>query len=85
MTNLKCLWFLPQILGFINFAIILQKLITLPSREEMHENLRLRREASRLRFRDIPKNAVRLDMLPYCDDLAEAIGCRPNLGNFESH
>ena len=62
-----------------------QKEIKLPSREQMHKEIKERNIATLDRYGDHNRYTIRADAAPLCDKLAEAIGCKPPLRKYKFH
>ncbi|KAK7500228.1 hypothetical protein BaRGS_00008451 [Batillaria attramentaria] len=52
----------------------------LPSRQQMKQEVKAAEEMRAQRFPHSPRSDVLIDYLPYLEDLAELIGCRPDVG-----
>lgn len=59
---------------------MLQGKLSLPSEERMMEDVERKLRSMRQRYRDTPRYRLRVDYIPYADELAALIGCKPDLG-----
>ena len=55
------------------------KKVQLPDEEAMNTDISVTREAMKKRYYATKRHTVQVDYIPYCDELAEMIGCKPNL------
>lgn len=55
------------------------KKLMLPSQKDMESDVHLKRKASEKRYYCSKRHTVQVNFIGYCDELAEMIGCRPNL------
>ncbi|ELT99535.1 hypothetical protein CAPTEDRAFT_219911 [Capitella teleta] len=51
----------------------------LPSREKMWEDIRKKEAAMAARFYASPRHTIQVDFIPFMDELADLLGCKPNL------
>ena len=52
---------------------------SLPSQEEMWRDIRAKQTAMAERYVESTRHTIQVDWLPFMDELAELIGCKPNL------
>ena len=53
---------------------------SLPSREEMWKDIQLKQEMMAQRFFKSTSHTIQVDWLPYLDEMAELVGCKPDIG-----
>jgi dimethylaniline monooxygenase (N-oxide forming) len=53
--------------------------IELPSPEDMWKDIQVKKVAMSRRFYDSQRNTLQVDYTSFMDELAELIGCRPNI------
>ncbi|XP_028396567.1 dimethylaniline monooxygenase [N-oxide-forming] 5-like [Dendronephthya gigantea] len=53
--------------------------VKLPTEEEMNMDISMKREEMGKRYYATKRHIVQVDFTPYCDELAEMIGCRPDI------
>ena len=49
----------------------------------MLEDIRHRRQIMAKRYVSSTRHTIQVDWLPFCDELAEEIGCKPNIGRLQ--
>ena len=54
----------------------------LPSTETMWKDIVAKREAMAKRYVDSTRHTIQVDWLPFMDEIAEQVGCKPDLGKF---
>ncbi len=52
---------------------------SLPPRGKMWEDIIAKEDAMRARYVQTQRHTIQVDWLPYLDELAEQVGCKPNL------
>ena len=52
----------------------------LPSKDKMWKNIEQKRQAMAERYVDSTRHTIQVDYVAYMDDVAEEIGCKPDLG-----
>ncbi|KAM5148390.1 flavin-containing monooxygenase 5-like [Mantella aurantiaca] len=58
---------------------VFQGLVKLPSRGEMKEEINKRKEDIQKRYVKSERHTIQVDYTPYMDEVAEEIGCKPNI------
>ncbi|KAH9514067.1 Cyclopentanone 1,2-monooxygenase (CPMO) [Bulinus truncatus] len=53
--------------------------VKLPSSKNMMKDIRAKENANRCRYVDSQRHTIQVDWLPYMDELATLVGCKPNL------
>lgn len=53
--------------------------LTLPSKKEMYADIKKKDDYIRWRFTDSLRHTFQVDIIGYSDELAEEVGCKPNL------
>ncbi|XP_053324724.1 flavin-containing monooxygenase 5-like [Spea bombifrons] len=60
-------------------ARVFKGLNTLPSKEEMMDEITIRKENMQKRYVKSERHTIQVDYVPYMDEIAAEIGCKPNL------
>lgn len=60
---------------------IFKGLNSLPSKEEMDEDNKKKRQEMTARFLPVLTNIIRVEFIPFMDELAKQVGCKPNIGH----
>lgn len=60
-------------------ARVMSGKLALPSKEKMYADIKKYEDYNRWRFTDSPRHTFQVDFIGYTDELAEEIGCKPNL------
>lgn len=63
---------------------ILQGLAQLPSKEDMWEDIATKRKAMAMRYKKSMRHTIQVDYVKFMDELAEIIGCKPNISTWFS-
>lgn len=58
---------------------VFKGLSSLPDREEMWKDIRKKQEAMAIRYKKSNRHTIQVDYIPFMDELAELVGCKPNL------
>jgi dimethylaniline monooxygenase (N-oxide forming) len=58
---------------------VFKGLCTLPSKEEMTNDIKRKAREVSTRYRESPRHTIQVDFISYLDELANMIGCRPNI------
>ncbi|XP_012935516.1 flavin-containing monooxygenase 5 [Aplysia californica] len=58
---------------------VFKGLCQLPSREEMWESIKARQARMGARYVKSKRHTIQVDLIPFCDELADMIGVKPNL------
>ncbi|XP_045199208.2 flavin-containing monooxygenase 5-like [Mercenaria mercenaria] len=58
---------------------VFKDLVGLPDKEEMWQDIRRKQEAMALRYKKSTRHTIQVDFIPFMDELAEMIGCKPDL------
>uniref|UniRef100_A0A0K0FPJ5 Flavin-containing monooxygenase n=1 Tax=Strongyloides venezuelensis TaxID=75913 RepID=A0A0K0FPJ5_STRVS len=61
---------------------VFAKKITLPSKDDQMIDIDEKRRIMRRRYFESNKHTIQVDYIPYMDELAEMIGCKPQLKNY---
>ncbi|XP_053398441.1 flavin-containing monooxygenase 5-like [Mercenaria mercenaria] len=57
---------------------VFKGLVVLPDKEEMWKDIREKQRAMALRYKISQRHTIQVDFIPFMDELAEIIGCKPN-------
>lgn len=61
------------------YASLMADRIKLPSRDKMNEVIKVDKEFYKRAFYDSPRHSLEILYIPYMEELADYIGCKPNL------
>lgn len=53
--------------------------LKLPSRTKMEKDIRERFDRMSIRYVSSPRHTIQVDYIEYCNELADEVGCRPNI------
>lgn len=53
--------------------------VKLPSSLQMNEDMNVRFEQMSKRYVSSPRHTIQVDYIDYCNELADEVGCRPNI------
>ena len=56
---------------------------SLPSREEMIRDIQRKQMLLRYRYVNSQRHTIQVDWIPYMDEIAGQVGCRPNIGEHQ--
>jgi dimethylaniline monooxygenase (N-oxide forming) len=57
---------------------VCQGTVVLPRREDMWRDIRGKREAMAARYVESPRHTIQVDWIPFMDELATQLGCKPD-------
>lgn len=63
----------------LKYTTLFQKTTKVPSKEEMWQEIREKKEAMSQRYKKSLRHTLQVDYIPFMDELAELLGCKPNL------
>ncbi|KAK7095176.1 flavin-containing monooxygenase 5-like [Littorina saxatilis] len=61
-------------------AGVIKGSLTLPSRDDMWSDVRRKQEELKRQYVESQRHTIMVDFLPFMDELAELVGCKPNIG-----
>lgn len=64
------------------FSLLMANKLSLPSKEEMLEDIALKRKLMEMRYYKGPRHTLQVDWIPFMDELASIIGAKPNLWKY---
>lgn len=62
-----------------NNVTVFKGLVKLPDKAKMWIDIRDKRRAMERRYKDSKRHTIQVDYIPYSDELATMIGCKPNI------
>ena len=70
----------PTNFSVMLFCYDLKGVCAIPSREVMWRDIGMKQKSREQHYLDTQRHSIRVDWIPYMDELAEMIGCKPHLG-----
>ena len=70
------------ILSTIKIFRLAQGTTQLPSRDEMWQDIKAKRNAMQARYVTSPRHTIQVDWIPFMDDVAKEFGSKPNMGRY---